>query len=785
MEILSLIKKKIYKDIHLIGYMINKIISYHRLNDVLICYMLNNKKILSTIFLQILFITTLSLPAHAQFDDMKDFGGRGNSRGSGKSGPSSIATASDSIAPEDRFRVWRLTDDFTHVDSIAVDTITDGFQIYNPILKNSFSNVWLGNVGSPYVSNLLSAQNYGSPFFFLNTVDAYFGKPEDIVYFNTRVPYTNITYIYSPPRSRPEENVRIFFTQNINSTLNFGFHYDLISAKGKYSYQKINNRKFIFFLDYSSYKYSLYASYFYNKNEREENGGLDNNNLELITNSEKYNYEQPYVIPMNYDDGKSGVYNNTFFVHQSLDIGKIKIRNKDFKHQAIKDTTNIAAKNTKSVNNKKNSITLSAVNKNKSNKNTIALNNDSINISNTNTNDSLLTLPIASVFHTLKISKYEREFNIDKLSSFVNKQEGIYLPLYKNVYADSISTADTTLYYNIHNFFQIKFKEEANPILRFGLRGFIGNDIDIYKFQVQPTFYKDKDTEKLIPNYNSHDTVFVNTYIGGQIFKNLGKNFWWNAGGKIWIQGYKLGDIQLKGELNTLYRIKKDTAGVFANALLNLKEPDFLLEKFYSNHFKWDNNFKKSKSIAITGGIKIPTRKLTLTWHSKSLTDYIYWGYDAVPVQTSKLITAFELSLKKDITWGPFHSNNKLAYQFTSDKEIYPLPDFTGISSNYFNFYVAKKVLQIQLGIDVRYHTKYYTPAYMPALGQFHLQKDYKVGNYPFLDAFVNLHLKRARIFVKLDHFNEYFSNKDYFLTYSYPYQPFTIKWGVSWNFYD
>ena len=43
-------------------------------------------------------------------------------------------------------------------------------------------------------------------------------------------------------------------------------------------------------------------------------------------------------------------------------------------------------------------------------------------------------------------------------------------------------------------------------------------------------------------------------------------------------------------------------------------------------------------------------------------------------------------------------------------------------------FKLAKKVLSVQLGADVRYFSKYNAPAYMPAIQNFHLQPDRRSG---------------------------------------------------------
>jgi hypothetical protein len=115
---------------------------------------------------------------------------------------------------------------------------------------------------------------------------------------------------------------------------------------------------------------------------------------------------------------------------------------------------------------------------------------------------------------------------------------------------------------------------------------------------------------------------------------------------------------------------------------------------------------------------------------------------------------------------------------------VLPLPEFTAYSSNFYEN-VLFQVLKFQIGFDLRYHTKYYAPTYMPATGQFHTQNIRKIGNYPFFDAFVNFHLKRARIFVKGDHVNAGLMGYDYFYSVGYPANPISVKFGVSWNFYN
>jgi hypothetical protein len=68
---------------------------------------------------------------------------------------------------------------------------------------------------------------------------------------------------------------------------------------------------------------------------------------------------------------------------------------------------------------------------------------------------------------------------------------------------------------------------------------------------------------------------------------------------------------------------------------------------------------------------------------------------------------------------------------------------------------------------------------------QFYNQEIEKTGNYPKMDVFVTLNIKRADLFVKYEHFNEFFGSRDYFSAYTYPINPAKVKFGIRWNFFD
>ncbi|HBG86504.1 MAG TPA: hypothetical protein DDW62_03045 [Marinilabiliaceae bacterium] len=615
---------------------------------------------------------------------------------------------------------WHLADQGTRADSVPVDTLSAGFQIFNPAYRAAIANVQLGNIGAAWMPAMVSEMSLSRPFVFVENLRHVFTPPEEWLYFNTTTPYTNLYYQYSGPKARSEEVLSVLFTQNINRKWNFGFNYDLTSSIGKYNAQKVDNRHFRFFSSYSGEKYEVHGGYVYNKAAHLENGGIVDE--DHVLNPDSYDWGKSNNIPVRFYSASNRVDNHRLYLNQALKIGTVAVGRRE---------------------------------------------------------DQTTKMPLGTAIHSLHINRNRRVHQIDNLAKLINESEGDFF--YKNIYADSTATRDSVYYTSVSNTIQLKFNEEANALLRFGLRAYITNEIESYKFPVEPLEYGNFSTP---PKYRLGDDNSSTTLIGGQIFKNLGQNFRWNAGMRFFFQGYRSGDSELTGAAESRFRVMKDSAAVFANGGLYLTSPSFFETRYYSNHFKWSENFDKVQTMRLGGGVKIPTRRLELTTEARFINDYVFWNNEALPEQTSAFLTLIEFKLFKHFTLANLHSKNTILYQISSHQTIVPLPEWSIYSSNYFENKLFK-VLFFQLGFDLRYNSSWYAPAYMPATGRFYVQNQRKVGDYPFVDVFLNMQLKRARIFIKYDHVNMGTPSNQYFHTVSYPASPRALRFGVSWNFYD
>jgi len=137
------------------------------------------------------------------------------------------------------------------------------------------------------------------------------------------------------------------------------------------------------------------------------------------------------------------------------------------------------------------------------------------------------------------------------------------------------------------------------------------------------------------------------------------------------------------------------------------------------------------------------------------------------------------------ILFSWLHYDMQQHVQFSSDQDQIRVPLFASKNSLYSDFKLFHDALRVQIGFDLRYHTRFYADAYNPNLGIFYRQDEEQVGNYLWVDAFLNLQIKRATIYVKAGHLNTFIEQNAYCIIPNYPAQQFGLFYGLTWKFFD
>lgn len=131
------------------------------------------------------------------------------------------------------------------------------------------------------------------------------------------------------------------------------------------------------------------------------------------------------------------------------------------------------------------------------------------------------------------------------------------------------------------------------------------------------------------------------------------------------------------------------------------------------------------------------------------------------------------------------HYDMQQIVQYSSNDNVVRVPLFASKNSFYSDFSLFNGALHTQVGIDLRYHTRYKADAYDPFLGTFYRQDEEEVGNYIWADFFINLQIKRASIYAKAGHLNSFIEQQGHCLLPGYPSKQFGFYFGITWKFFD
>ncbi len=220
-----------------------------------------------------------------------------------------------------------------------------------------------------------------------------------------------------------------------------------------------------------------------------------------------------------------------------------------------------------------------------------------------------------------------------------------------------------------------------------------------------------------------------------------------------------------------------------------------LNQSFYSD-YNYFNHFDKINSQQIQIGLR-SNKYLSVKANFYNIDNYVFIDDTERPKQYNGSLNLFNVTVNKTFRYRKLALENTFTYQkVASGEEILPLPDFITRNTLYYQSKVFKDKAELQTGISFYYFDEFMSRAYFSVLGEFSLQTlnssnldvvrttntPSEIGAYPLLDFFLNMKVKRMRIYLKLQHFNQLINDGGNF--YSAPKIPYTdwvFRIGLKW----
>jgi len=172
--------------------------------------------------------------------------------------------------------MWKISRTLGNKTLVPVDTLLLNFQNTNMADGMTGHYNYLGNLGSPRYSRLFFEQEGAlARNMFLAPLNQFYFEPDDFHFTNSNIPYANLTYYKAGDKVTGEERFKAYFSVNANKRTAFGFNFDYLYGRGKYSYQSTSYFNGGVFGSYNGEHYQIHAMYNHFFTKMNENGGID------------------------------------------------------------------------------------------------------------------------------------------------------------------------------------------------------------------------------------------------------------------------------------------------------------------------------------------------------------------------------------------------------------------------------------------------------------------------------------------------------------------------------
>ena len=629
-----------------------------------------------------------------------------------------------------RIVVWKHDRKFHDINLQKFDTTYNFHFNEYPFFKEDVNTTWLGVSGSAEQSfNYFKREGSDGAIFYTN-LQRYSYSPESIPCYNSKTPHTELAYwgtIFST-QEKEESNIKVLTTQNITPALNLTLEYKRFGGNGLLRREDTDNRNAVIATNYLGKRYLMHGGYIYNSVTRSENGGIIDNFWIRDTTVDARE------IDITLKDAATTTTKHTVYLDQSYKI-PFNFINKIRARKSLADSTDLSQ-----------------------------------------SADTLETdITSAFIGHSSEYTVFSKMYT-DNISSSDKVGRAFYGDRF---YLNPTKSADSLRVMKFENKAFIRLQPWTSDAIVSKLDVGIGDKLCNY-YSFSPESYLKGNTNVLL------NSLYLYAGAKGQYKKYLN----WDADGRYTFLGYELNDFGINANVAVNFypfrRARTSPLTLKGHFETSLTSPDYYDQHLYTNHYKWDNDFGKISTTKVEAFLEIPRWELYASFGYGLLSNNIYYDTQGIVRQNADPMSVMSATLNKNFTLWKLHFDHQVLFQLSSNQEVLPLPMLALNLRYYLQFDVVKKVMQMQIGADGRYNTKWYAPAYNPVLGVFHNQNIEEYGNCPYIDVFVNIQWKRASIFLKVINLNMGWPNKsaDYFSAAGYIAPQTTFKFGIHWPFY-
>ncbi|GHT17611.1 hypothetical protein FACS189429_2060 [Bacteroidia bacterium] len=323
-------------------------------------------------------------------------------------------------------KVWHISELVAVADTVAADTLHLNFQDANPVDRFSIANSYNANMLSPLESKIYFDRPLTDNFLFDDVYAPYIQTIDNMRFYNTTTPFSNITYKSGGSTFRWEEEIYFLFTANFGKRFNIGTNIDYTVSHGEYNNQETQLFSPSIFATYDGRRYKFTAAATTNALSNYENGGILD--TRYITSADENEFEStPENIPVQMPKIQNGAGKYGF--------SKYNYRTFYYNHQyciGFERETKITPDSSR-----------------------------------------FDYIPVTRIVHTFQIDEHKKRYFEPQVVTDTTVYANTFFPERKE-------TNDSVLRSTITNTLALHIEEEFNKWFRFGLTAYISNEYQKY-----------------------------------------------------------------------------------------------------------------------------------------------------------------------------------------------------------------------------------------------------------------------------------------------------------------
>lgn len=359
------------------------------------------------------------------------------------------------------------------------------------------------------------------------------------------------------------------------------------------------------------------------------------------------------------------------------------------------------------------------------------------------------------------------QFNSDYYVFSDQNPESGFFPL---IIYDSIRTKDSSIISKFRNSLGYLFNDKNS-----------GWNANIH-YTNEITTLKQSYSLQGVSSFQYIDTTFMNHILCAGVFRD--KDF---SKTKFEAQYVAAGNNQNNYSFEIFHVQKFNTlkSNIELNFLNEKRNADGIYQNYRSNNHFWSMNLNPVTTTQAKFVLNVLSGKFYISNQTRLIDNYIWFNTPDVPLQSESTILIMRNSVGSKFNLGPFRWDNRLNYQYTNKEAIISVAPIYLQSLFFYDGILFSGNLHLQTGFQINYYSSFNSNAYMPSLNSYYTSARRNVGNYPFVDFFINAEIKPVRFFFLIDHANQGLTGSSYQLTPGFPMQDRSFKFGFTWLFWD